>query len=67
MTTMAPDKPLPVLTPDQLPEKAENTKWLIEQLWMDETVGIIGAPPKSLKDVPRIGDGHERGYRHALP
>jgi hypothetical protein len=49
MTTLQSDTPLPVLAPGQLPQKAEGARWLIDRLWMDQAVGLIGAPPKNLK------------------
>jgi len=42
-------EPLPVLGPSRLPEKTEATRWLIEQLWTDQGVGIIAGAPKTLK------------------
>ncbi|MFH1438197.1 MAG: AAA family ATPase [Pseudomonadota bacterium] len=49
MTTDGHNQPFPVLNPGQLPRAAEDTKWLIDKLWMHQSVGVIGAQPKNLK------------------
>ena len=38
--------PWPVLRPDQLEQRAATQKWLVEGLWANEAVGIIGGEPK---------------------
>ena len=41
-------KPLPVLSPSQLPLRPPERIWLIEHLWANDSVGLLGGPPKSL-------------------
>lgn len=40
---------LPVVQASELESKAEETRWLIEELWADQGVGIIGGEPKCCK------------------
>lgn len=40
---------LPTLPAHCLSERSEQKKWLIDQLWTDEGVGIIGGEPKCCK------------------
>ena len=40
---------LPVRRAHQLEPRAERQRWLIEQLWADQAVGIVGGAPKSCK------------------
>ena len=42
-------KPLPVQLAAQLPRSGAQAHWLIEELWMDQAVGILGGEPKSYK------------------
>lgn len=42
---------LPVKPAYQLPVQAEDQGWLIEQLWADQGVGILGGEPKSCKSI----------------
>jgi len=42
-------KPLPVLSASQLPCRPPERIWLIEHLWANDSVGLLGGPPKSLK------------------
>ena len=42
-------KPLPVLSAAQLPQRPPEKVWLIDKLWANESVGLIGGPPKTLK------------------
>lgn len=40
---------LPVVHAAAIDDRAEETRWLIEGLWVDEGVGIIGGQPKCCK------------------
>jgi hypothetical protein len=40
--------PLTVLRPRALPERPSENRWLVENLWTDRSVGLIGGAPKSL-------------------
>jgi hypothetical protein len=40
---------LPVRRAHQLQPRAEGHRWLVEQLWADQAVGIVGGAPKSCK------------------
>lgn len=40
---------LPVVRASDLESKAEEKRWLIEELWADQAVGIIGGEPKCCK------------------
>ena len=42
-------KSLPVSQACRLAEHHENQKWLIEELWADQAVGILGGEPKCCK------------------
>ena len=42
-------KAFPVLRADQLSEAPTEVPWLIEDLWTDEAVGILGGEPKCCK------------------
>lgn len=42
---------LPVSRAVSLPEKPLERRWLVEQLWSDEAVGIIGGEPKCGKSI----------------
>ena len=41
--------PLPVVRVDQIPREENAQRWLVEQLWGDSSVGLIGGAPKSSK------------------
>jgi RecA-family ATPase len=40
---------LPVVLAHRLAERPEERRWLIEELWADEAVGIVGGEPKCCK------------------
>lgn len=40
---------LPVVLAHRLAERSEECRWLIEELWADEGVGIVGGEPKCCK------------------
>lgn len=40
---------LPTLPAHRLAERAEERRWLVEDLWADEAVGIVGGEPKCCK------------------
>ena len=40
---------LPVSAAHALPECPEERRWLIEDLWAEEAVGIVGGEPKCCK------------------
>ena len=40
---------LPVVRVDQIPREANATRWLVEPLWGDSSVGVIGGAPKCSK------------------
>lgn len=40
---------LPVRRAHQLEARADRHRWLVEQLWADQAVGIVGGHPKSCK------------------
>lgn len=41
--------PLPVVRVDQIPRGENAQRWLVEQLWGDSSVGLIGGAPKCSK------------------
>jgi hypothetical protein len=41
--------PLPVVRVDQIPREETAQRWLVEQLWSDSSVGVIGGAPKCSK------------------
>lgn len=41
--------PLPVVRVDQIPPQENASRWLVEQLWGDSSVGVIGGAPKCSK------------------
>jgi len=41
--------PLTVLRPGNLPSRPAESRWLVENLWTDRSVGLVGGAPKSLK------------------
>jgi hypothetical protein len=44
-----PDHPLPVVRVGEIPEEDTSQRWLVEQLWGDSSVGVIGGAPKCSK------------------
>jgi hypothetical protein len=40
---------LPVRRAHQLDPRADRHRWLVEQLWADQAVGVVGGQPKSCK------------------
>jgi len=49
MHTSEETPPLPVVRVGQIPEEDAGQRWLVEQLWGDSAVGIIGGAPKCCK------------------
>lgn len=49
MTDVSTTKPLPLIRPSNLPITTPEARWLVEGLWMDQSVGVIGGAPKTLK------------------
>jgi hypothetical protein len=43
------DAPLPVVRVDQIPREENPQRWLVEELWGDSSVGVIGGAPKCSK------------------
>ena len=39
----------PVVRVDQIPREETATRWLVEPLWGDSAVGVIGGAPKCAK------------------
>ena len=44
-----PDEQLPVVRAADLDDSSDSNTWLVERLWMDSAVGIIGGAPKCCK------------------
>lgn len=42
-------EPLPVVRVDQIPREEHSQRWLVEQLWGESSVGVIGGAPKCSK------------------
>ena len=42
-------EPLPVIAVGDLPPEPNRTRWLIDQLWAAQAVGVVGGTPKSCK------------------
>ena len=42
-------EPLPVVRVGQIPREENASRWLVEQLWGDSSVGVIGGAPKCSK------------------
>jgi hypothetical protein len=42
---------LPVVLAHQLAERPEEHRWLIQELWADEAVGVLGGEPKCCKSL----------------
>jgi len=43
------NEPLPVVRIGQIPREENSQRWLVEQLWGDSSVGVIGGAPKCSK------------------
>ena len=43
------DHPLPVVRVGEIPIEDNGDRWLVEQLWGDSSVGVIGGAPKCSK------------------
>jgi RecA-family ATPase len=43
------DHPLPVVRVGEIPQEDTTRRWLVEQLWGDSSVGVIGGAPKCSK------------------
>jgi len=43
------DAPLPVVRVDEIPREENPQRWLVEELWGDSSVGVIGGAPKCSK------------------
>ena len=43
------DQPLPVVRVGEIPSDENTQRWLVEQLWGDSSVGVIGGAPKCSK------------------
>ena len=43
------DQPLPVVRVGEIPIEENGRRWLVEELWGDSSVGVIGGAPKCLK------------------
>ena len=43
------DHPLPVVRVGEIPEEDTTCRWLVDQLWGDSSVGVIGGAPKCSK------------------
>lgn len=41
--------PFPMVRVDQIPQEENPQRWLVEQLWGDSSVGVIGGAPKCSK------------------
>ena len=42
-------QPLPVVRVGEIPREQQTQRWLVEQLWGDSSVGVIGGAPKCSK------------------
>jgi hypothetical protein len=47
--TVTQDALLPVVRVDQIPREENPQRWLVEELWGDSSVGVIGGAPKCSK------------------
>ena len=43
------DRPLPVVRIGEIPDEDNARRWLVEELWGDSSVGVIGGAPKCAK------------------
>jgi AAA domain len=50
-----PSKTFPVQRANQLPAVAAQIPWLIQDLWTDQAVGILGGEPKCCKSFLALG------------
>lgn len=44
-----PEQPLPVVRVGEIPSEENAQRWLVEQLWGESSVGVIGGAPKCSK------------------
>src|SRR5438045_3535888 len=51
----APSKTFPVQRANELPAVAAQIPWLIQDLWTDQAVGILGGEPKCCKSFLALG------------
>jgi len=49
MAVEHPPPPLPVVRVAEIPREGQPQRWLIDQLWSDSSVGLIGGAPKCSK------------------
>jgi len=49
MAVEHPPPPLPVVRVAEIPREDQPTRWLVDQLWGDSSVGLIGGAPKCSK------------------
>jgi len=49
MTVVHPPPPLPVVRVGEIPREDQPRRWLVDQLWGDSSVGLIGGAPKCSK------------------
>jgi hypothetical protein len=49
MSTSETTQPLPVVRVGQIPSEQPGQRWLVEQLWGESAVGVIGGAPKCSK------------------
>ncbi len=45
---------LPVEAAHRLAEQAETCRWLVEGLWSEEAVGIVGGEPKECGELDYV-------------
>ena len=43
------NQPLPIIRVGEIPREENAQRWLVEQLWGDSSVGVIGGAPKCSK------------------
>ena len=43
------EQPLPVVRVGEIPSEENAQRWLVEQLWGESSVGVIGGAPKCAK------------------
>ena len=46
---MLSEQPLPVVRVGEIPSQDNAQRWLVEQLWGESSVGVIGGAPKCSK------------------
>jgi len=46
---VASDQPLPVVRVGEIPSEDNSQRWLVQELWGDSSVGVIGGAPKCAK------------------